>query len=128
MRVLLDTHTFLWWVEGSSRLSSRARELIRDSENEVYLSAVTAWEIAIKAKVSKLEAVADPERYVPEQMALDNFLELPITVRHALHVYALPLYHRDPVDRLLVVQSQLEDLPIVTCDQRIARYDVEVIW
>jgi PIN domain nuclease of toxin-antitoxin system len=128
MRYLLDTHTFLWWITDDERLSSRARDLIRDRRNTLYLSAASAWEIAIKASLGRLEFAGDPEKMVPEQMALNAIEALPIQIAHALRVHVLPPHHRDPFDRLLVAQSQLEDLPLITDDVEIPRYPVEVAW
>ncbi len=128
MRALLDTHTFLWWITGDPRLSRKVREIISDGENELFLSAASGWEIAIKAKLGRLQLPDAPERFIPEQMALNAIESLPIQMSHALHVYNLPDHHRDPFDRLLIVQAQLENFPILTADPRIARYSVKVIW
>ena len=128
MRALLDTQVFLWWNMDDPRLSQAARELIADGHNELYLSAASAWEIAIKAACGSLILPEPPEQYVPSRMRLHRILALPIQLRHALHVYELPSFHRDPFDRLLIGQSRLEDLPILTIDPEISRYDVSVIW
>ena len=128
MRALLDTHTFLWWVMDDRRLSMLARELLEDGTNEIVVSAVIGWEIGIKARLGKLVLPDDPPRYVPELIARNRFEQLPITLMHALHVWTLPNHHRDPFDRMLVAQSQLDDLPIVTDDPQIARYDVVCLW
>ena len=128
MRALLDTHAFLWWNMNAPELSPRAREVIADGRNEIYLSAASAWEIAIKASCGKLALPAAPEQYVGERLILHRFLALPVEVSHALRVYALPDIHRDPFDRLLVAQSQMERMPILTADDQIRRYEVEVIW
>lgn len=128
MRYLLDTHTFLWWITEDERLSSRASDLIRDRRNVLYLSAASAWEIAVKTSLGRLEFAGDPERMVPEQMAMNAIEALPIHITHALHVHLLPPHHRDPFARLLVAQSQLEDLPLITDDAEIPRYQVEVAW
>jgi PIN domain nuclease of toxin-antitoxin system len=128
MKALLDTQVFLWWNMDDSRLSQTARDLIADGRNELYLSAASAWEIAIKAVRGSLILPEPPEQYVPSRMRLHRILALPIQFRHALHVYDLPPIHRDPFDRLLIAQSRLEDLPILTTDPEISRYDVSVIW
>jgi PIN domain nuclease of toxin-antitoxin system len=127
MRVLLDTHVFLWWVMDSPLLSRPARQVIADARNELFLSAASGWEIAIKAQLGRLELPDTPEDFVAEQLVLNNIQSLPVLMSHALHVYSLPKHHRDPFDRLLVVQSQLEDLPILTADPDIAHYDVEIV-
>jgi PIN domain nuclease of toxin-antitoxin system len=128
MRYLLDTHTFLWWITDDDRLSSNARDLLRDRRNILYLSAASAWEISIKASLGRLEFAGDPEKMIPEQMAMNAIEALPIQISHALHVHVLPHHHRDPFDRLLVAQSQLEDLPLITDDIEISRYKVDVAW
>ena len=128
MRVLLDTHTFLWWNLGDPQLSSSALALIGDGRNEICVSGATAWEIAIKFHKGRLVLPEPPERYVPNRMAQNRFLPLPIQLSHALRVATLPEIHIDPFDRLLVAQSQLENLPILTCDPEIARYAIDVIW
>ncbi|MEO7908985.1 MAG: type II toxin-antitoxin system VapC family toxin [Roseiflexaceae bacterium] len=128
MRALLDTHTFLWWVHNDSRLSQRVREIISDSSNTLYLSAVSGWEIAIKAQLGKLQFSSSLDRFIAEQIALNGIDTLPITLRHGLHVATLPPHHRDPFDRLLVAQCQLEQLPMLTADAQILKYALQTIW
>lgn len=128
MKVLLDTHTFLWWITDSPRLSALAREVIRDSNNELFFSAASGWEIAIKAQLGRLQLPDNLEQFIVDQLSLNTILALPIQLRHALHVYTLPQHHRDPFDRMLVAQSQIENLPILTADSQIAQYDVETVW
>jgi len=134
MKVLLDTHVFLWWITDHTRLSTRAREVLRDSNNELYFSAASAWEIAIKAQLGRLQlaeqhsSTQSLEQFIVEQLALNAITALPIQLRHALHVYTLPQYHRDPFDRMLVAQSLVESLPILTADDRINQYAVDIIW
>jgi PIN domain nuclease of toxin-antitoxin system len=128
MKALLDTHTFLWWNLGDDRLSKRVYRFITDGKNQLFLSAVSAWEIAIKTGHGRLVLPDSPERYMAERLVLHNITPMPIQLSHALHVFNLPEYHQDLFDRLLVAQSQLEKLPIITSDQNIARYEVEVIW
>jgi PIN domain nuclease of toxin-antitoxin system len=128
MKALLDTHAFLWWINDDPRLSDTARALIGDGESELLLSAASGWEIAIKMRLGRLEVQGDPEHFVFEQLALNNIAVLPISMSHALRTATLPDHHRDPFDRMLVAQSQIEQLPIVTADPLIARYAVEVIW
>ncbi len=128
MKALFDTHAFLWWITNDARLSSRVLELIGDGGNRLFFSAVSGWEIAIKARLGKLQVPDNLERFITEQLSLNAIESLPILLSHALHAYSLPPYHRDPFDRMLVAQSQLENLPIVTIDPQIAQYGVEVIW
>jgi len=128
MKVLIDTHVFLWWITNDPRLSPRAREIIADSANVVFLSAASGWEIAIKAKLGRLRLPDEPERFILKQLELNVIEVLPVQMSHALHVYALPYHHRDPFDRLLIAQARLEKVPILTADPQISRYEVEVIW
>ena len=128
MKVLLDTHTFLWWITDDGRLSLRAREAISNEENELFVSAATGWEIAIKVRIGRLELPDDPQCFVSEQLRINAFKPLPIGMDHALHVSTLADHHRDPFDRMLIAQAQVEGIPIVTADSNIQKYQVEVIW
>jgi PIN domain nuclease of toxin-antitoxin system len=128
VKALLDTHTFLWWNTDDPQLSPATRDFIADGRNELYFSAISAWEIAIKAGRGRLLLPESPEKYVAARLALHRIQPLPIQLSHALRVYELPELHRDPFDRLLVVQSQMEGLPILTADENIRRYDVDTIW
>ncbi|MEJ5308373.1 MAG: type II toxin-antitoxin system VapC family toxin [Anaerolineae bacterium] len=128
MRLLLDTHTFLWWVTDDVRLSSQAYALMTDGDNELYFSAASGWEIAIKAHLGKLKLPDNAPQFVMAQLAINAIDILPVQLHHALHVYTLPMYHRDPFDRMLIAQSQLEELPIITADPQISNYAVNVIW
>ena len=128
MRALLDTHTFLWWNLDAPQLSVEVREFIAKGSNEIFLSAATAWEIAIKATKGRLTLPEPPDQYVANRMRPHRFSALPIELSHALEVYRLPTIHQDPFDRLLIAQSQLEDMPLLTADSEIRRYRVEVIW
>ena len=127
MRALLDTQTLLWAALGARNLSVDARAVLEDGSNDLFLSAVSAWEIAIKYG-RNLPLDEPPDEYVPYLIARLGLQAFPVEIRHALHVHTLPRIHRDPFDRLLIAQAQLEDLPILTNDRNIARYDVEVIW
>jgi PIN domain nuclease of toxin-antitoxin system len=126
MRALLDTHTFLWWINDDPRLSERCREIIANGGNEVLFSAVSAWEIAVKARRGRLILPGEPEPYIRDQVSRNRFEVLPIDLTHALRVALLPEHHRDPFDRMLVAQAQVENLTILTADPEIARYPVRV--
>ncbi len=128
MKILLDTRTFLWWITEDQRLPDHAREIISNGDNVLFLSAASGWEITIKAKIGRLNLPDEPQRFIPGQMKLNFIQSLPIQMSHALHVSTLPDYHRDPFDRLLIAQSQLEGIPILSSDPQIANYQVEVIW
>ena len=128
MNALLDTHTFLWWVTDDARLPSSVRSILSDGKNSIFLSAASGWEIAIKAQLGRLRVPAPLEGFIAEQISLHAFQSLAIQMSHALHVYTLPRQHADPFDRLLIAQSQLEDLPILTSDPAFAAYEVEIVW
>lgn len=128
MIYLLDTHVFLWWIAKSDLLSESALDIMRDGANTLYLSAASGWEIATKAALGRLQLPDEPEKVIPEQMALNAILGLPIELSHALRVYSLPRHHRDPFDRMLVAQCQVEGLPLLTSDPQISRYEVETVW
>lgn len=126
MRLLLDTHTFLWWV-ASSRLSETVKAVVADADNEVYISAVSGWEIAIKARLGKLPLPETPAVFVTQMLTRHGFSVLPITLSHAVHEYHLPTLHNDPFDRLLVAQA-LENMTLVTDDGFIKQYNVAALW
>ena len=128
MRALLDTHAFLWWVTDDSRLSSTAQRIITEPGNSLFLSAASAWEIVIKVRLGKLTLPDAPEIYIPNRLELNRFESLPIQIVHTLQVTNLPDLHRDPFDRIIIAQSQVEKMPILTVDRRITQYPVDVIW
>jgi len=110
------------------RFSEAAMALINDAQNELFLSAASSWEIAIKSTIGKLVLPVPSEDYVPDRMRSSGVVGLPIEHSHALRVASLPLHHRDPFDRLLVAQAQVERLPLLSADKQLARYDVEILW
>ncbi|MGE3743052.1 MAG: type II toxin-antitoxin system VapC family toxin [Geminicoccaceae bacterium] len=128
MRLLLDTHAFLWWIFDDPRLASSARALISDPATEILFSVVSAWEIAIKARTGRLDLPADVPAFVHDQVRRNRVTVLPVSLRHALHVHALPDHHRDPFDRLLVAQAQVEAVPLLSKDAQLATYDVTLRW
>lgn len=123
MKLLLDTHVLLWWLDDPRQLSKAARKSIQDGANPVYISAAVAWEIAIKKAIGKLDAPDTLE----EALEASRFLHLPITIAHALAVRSLPGHHRDPFDRMLIAQALQEGLCLVTRDLEIAKYPVAQI-
>ena len=128
MRLLLDTHAFLWWVFDDARLSPAARDLIADPAAEILFSAVSAWEIAIKARTGRLDLPADVPEFVADQVRRNRFRVLPVELSHALRVHTLPDHHRDPFDRLLVAQAQVEAVPLLSRDSQPRAYEVELRW
>jgi len=128
MRALLDTHAFLWWIADDARLSRTARDVIASPDNEIIFSAASAWEIAIKARSGRLTLQVDADAFISDQLASNAFEVLPVMLRHALRVYSLPDHHRDPFDRLLVAQAQIENVPMLTADTELARYAIHTVW
>ena len=120
---LLDTHAFLWWLGDEAQLGAEARSEIADSANEIFVSAATAWEISLKRHIGKLEAPGDIEDWI----AGSGFSDLAIEVEHAVQAGGLPNHHKDPFDRMLVAQAQLEGITLVARDDEIAKYDVEIL-
>ncbi|BAY64428.1 hypothetical protein NIES22_45260 [Calothrix brevissima NIES-22] len=128
MKALLDTHAFIWWVTDDSQLSSTARSVIGDPNNVLFLSSASAWEIIIKVRLGKLDLPESPEIYIPSRLIINRFESLSIQIIHALQVANLPDLHRGPFDRIIIAQSQVENLPIVTVDSQIHQYSVDIIW
>lgn len=126
MNLLLDTQVWLWMQVAPDRLG-KARGLTEDATNRLFLSAASSWEIAIKFALGKLPLPEPPDVYVPSRMQISGVEALPIQHSHALRVSSLPVHHRDPFDRLLVAQAQLEDLALVTADPVFDDYDVDVV-
>lgn len=126
MRYLLDTHAFLWWIADSKLLSDRARDIISDGANTLYLSAASGWEIAIKAGLGRIRLPQNPQGFISRQLSANSIESLPIQMSHALQTFALPLHHRDPFDRIIVAQAQLEKMTVLSSDPQIARYDIRV--
>ncbi len=123
MKLLLDTHILLWWLIQDPKLSPTETAMITDPDNLVFVSAATAWEIAVKKMIGKLEAPDD----LPAALAANNFLELPITIDHSQKLYQLPLHHHDPFDRIMVAQAMSENLILMTRDPKIALYEIKII-
>lgn len=126
MRLLLDTQVWLWMTEAPDRLSPAVRRLVSPTDNQCFLSVATVWEIAIKYRTGKLRLPGIPAVVIPHWMERSDVVPLPILQKHALHVATLPLHHRDPFDRLLIAQAQIDDLTIITSDPAFERYDVPV--
>ena len=128
MRLLLDTHAFLWFVGGDERLSGKAKEAIADLENEVFLSVASLWEIAVKINIGKLKLPRSFGELIPEQLLQNEITVLRIELSHMTKYVDLPLHHRDPFDRLIVVQAQVEEMPVVSKDETFGSYDVDLLW
>jgi PIN domain nuclease of toxin-antitoxin system len=128
VKLLLDTNTFLWWVADDRRLSRPARLAIADGSNEVLFSAVSAWEIVVKAALGRVELRDSPGVFVGAQIQANALDVLPVLLRHAVALADLPEVHRDPFDRMLVAQAQSEGAAIVTGDAEVTQYPVEIVW
>lgn len=128
MRLLVDTHCWLWQLLSPVRLNAEAADLLSDPENEVFLSVASMWEIVIKHELGKLALPDPPARYIPERLGSLGYRTLSIEPAHALHVGTLPAHHKDPFDRILVAQAQVEGMTIVTADRIVTRYDIRSIW
>ena len=126
MELLIDTHILIWFLEGNKSLSKPRRQIISDSQNDVFVSIASLWEIAVKISLGKL-TLAQPFADVIKQIAVQNIEVLPILPQHTLQVSVLPFHHRDPFDRIIVAQSQSENLPIVTNDIEFSHYGVKLL-
>jgi len=128
MKYLLDTHAFLWWVGDDPALSKKARAIISDGGNEIYLSAVSVWEIAIKSRLGRLEMHGGLEAFMDRHLRENAFQSLPITLTHSVKVQTLSNHHRDPFGQMLVAQAMVEEMPIISVDKMIGTYDLKVVW
>ena len=128
MRLLLDTHAFLWWAEDSPRLPQSARRAIHDEDNDVLVSAATAWEITTKHRLGKLPDADPIASDIPGAIAAQGFHELPLSVADAARAGALPGPHRDPFDRMLIAQALSRDLVLISNDAAFDRYPVRRLW
>ncbi len=128
MNYLLDTHTFIWADVNPARLSAKATSLIEDKRNIIWVSLASIWEIQIKNHIGKLD-LSIPLKEIIERQHRDNAIDLlPITLPHVLQLDSLPLHHRDPFDRLLIAQAQVEDLTLISHDSLFSHYPVKVVW
>jgi PIN domain nuclease of toxin-antitoxin system len=128
MRVLLDTHAFLWFVLGDSQLSSHARNHIDDLSNEKLVSPASYWEIAIKISLNKYTLSQPYEAFMQKGIADNGFIILPIEPKHTAALTSLPFHHRDPFDRLIIAQAMVERIPVISGDEAFAAYPVTRIW
>ena len=128
MKILLDTHTILWFVEDVGRMSEAVKVMIENEENEKFVSLASAWEIAIKVGLGKLSLNTSIEVFFADLLRRNGFSLLPISLPQALSVRSLPLHHRDPFDRLLIAQSLMEGMPIVSADLALDAYGVSRLW
>jgi PIN domain nuclease of toxin-antitoxin system len=128
MRLLLDTHALLWWLDGDQKLSATARSLIGDEDTVVFVSAASAWEIATKVRIGKLPGAVEVAEQFMEVMTSQNFTALDISIAHARLAGLLPGEHRDPFDRMLIAQAQMEGLPLVSIERLFDSFGIRRIW
>jgi PIN domain nuclease of toxin-antitoxin system len=128
MKLLLDTHTFLWLVEGSPNLSAAAQTAFADPANALYLSVASVWELAIKTGNRKLVLTDSLDLFVDKWTVAYQLALLPIDAAHALAVVGLPDHHRDPFDRILMAQTLVEGMTLVSADAKFAPYSVPILW
>jgi PIN domain nuclease of toxin-antitoxin system len=128
VNLLLDTHSFIWFVEDNPSLSLHARMLIEEPTNDVFLSIASVWEMAIKVSLGKLDLNQPFDLFIPNQLLLNDITLLDITVSHTLRVATLPFHHRDPFDRLLIAQSLVEGMPFIGIDSVFDGYGVNRLW
>lgn len=128
MKLLLDTHTFLWFIMGNSSLSADARAWIEDQANEKFLSVASLWEIAIKVSIGKPGLAAPFDTLISQQLSANGFELLNLEVNHAAALIGLPFHHRDPFDRLLIAQAMVEQMQIVGTDSVFDAYPITRLW
>ncbi len=128
MRLLLDTHTFIWWMTNDRALPASTRAAIGDEENTIFLSAATAWEMAIKHRTGKLPVVTGFIADIPGAMETEGFFELPVSITHGQMAGNFPLHHKDPFDRMLIAQALAEDLMLVSNETQFDAYGVTRLW
>ncbi len=128
MRAILDTHAILWWVTNNPQLSQTVRDIIADSDNTLYLSVASSWEIIIKFNTGKLPLSEPPTQFIQSCLSVNRFESLAINLPHVLQINTLPDHHKDPFDRILIAQAQVESIPILTVDRMIIEYPVQTIW
>jgi PIN domain nuclease of toxin-antitoxin system len=128
VKFIADTHAFIWFITDSEQLSPKAKTLLEASESDRVLSVASVWEMAIKTSLGKLSFNKPLEQFLPEQLSLNYFRVLDISVEHALRVAGLPLAHRDPFDRMIVAQALTESLPILSNDSALDAYGIQRLW
>ena len=128
MRILLDTHTLIWFFAGNSQLSATARILIEDEDNHRLVSIASIWEMAIKESKGHLNLSVPFEDYIGQKLSLENFNLLNINLEHLNAIVTMPFHHKDPFDRLLIAQSMVEEIPILSKDSAFDAYSINRIW
>jgi PIN domain nuclease of toxin-antitoxin system len=128
MKVLIDTHVLIWWAGDTNQLSPLVRDMLADPQTEPILSIVSIWEMQIKISLGKLSLQMDLPTLVEDEVSRNIFSLLPIELKHIYGLNDLPLHHKDPFDRLLIAQSMLEKMPIISIDEKFDAYGVQRLW
>ncbi|MEJ7752997.1 MAG: type II toxin-antitoxin system VapC family toxin [Candidatus Limnocylindrales bacterium] len=128
MKLLLDTHVWIWLLADPDRLSRSAHAALVAADNQLYLSPASTWECSVKFTAGRLDLDGSPEALLQEAIVASGVLPLPIEHSHALQTARLPAHHRDPFDRMLIAQAQVERMTLVSADEQLTRYDVEILW
>lgn len=128
MRYLLDTHVMLWFIEDAHELSQKAREILRDGENEIFWSAASYWEMTVKISLGKIELKQGWRALLEREKEVNKIQDLPLYHKHCEPHSRLPWHHRDPFDRLLICQAMVENLILITRDRNIQKYSVNTVW
>jgi PIN domain nuclease of toxin-antitoxin system len=128
MKVLLDTHAFLWAITGDKMLSKKARKTFLDPRNSLFFSAVSMWEICIKISLGKLSLKSGWFKKIQNEISINAIQWLPVEMSHCAELTKLPFHHRDPFDRMLISQARVEDLQVLSRDARLSVYDIQLIW
>ena len=128
MKVLLDTHAFLWLIAGDDRLSENARQTFLNTENSLFFSAASLWEICIKKSLGKISLKDGWFQTIQEEMEINTIQWLPIEMTHCAEVTKLPFHHRDPFDRMLIAQAIVEEMKLISRDSPLSNYAIELIW
>ncbi len=126
--ILLDTHSFIWWIEDSPRLSTNARKILENIENKCFLSLASCWELAIKSSIGKIKLTIPIRDFIPQHLAANDFKQLSISFRHIARVESLEFHHRDPFDRLIAAQVLEEKMVLLSVDRIFDHYGVERVW
>jgi PIN domain nuclease of toxin-antitoxin system len=128
MKLLMDTRTFIWWTLKDEQLSQKGYECIGDINNDICFSAASAWEITLKYKLGKIILPTEPELFIREHLDKNRFSVIPISLHHTLAIRDLPYSHKDAFNWILIAQSKVENMPVITGNKKFSGYGVEVIW
>lgn len=127
-KFLLDTHVFIWWLQDNEQLSTKAKKLISEPGNEIFVSSASIWEMSIKSKLGKLKIKGFSEEFLKKQIIGNSFSFLPISLEHSFGIYKLKTHHNDPFDHMLISQAKTEKCTIISKDKLLKKYDVKISW